>query len=293
MLPGRRDEARRHLSAGERGYALIAALLSIVLFSLMAIAALQSARGPVVMVAAEADRARLSAAAEAGISLAIQGLMERDQSRRWLIDGTPRRMRFGTNQLDISIDDERGKIALNLINQQQATRMFAAFGLQGSELDTAVDSFLDWRDGDFDPRPFGGEFAAYEDQKIKPRNGDLRTLGELALIRGIGPELAKRIFPVATVNFGNGAFDDRYASALARIVSTDVEDEASLASADAPVREGQVRRAFTSTPSDVLIGRPLTIRVEAQDGRGGSARRSAIIELTGAATRPFVIRGRE
>ncbi len=279
--------------AEEKGYALIAAVVSIVLFALMALAVINSTRGPTLMVTAEADRARLLAAADSGVSLAIQGLLIRDPAQRWRIDKSVHHESLGNIQLDIMIEDERGKIALNLINKQQVERMFAAFGLQGVELETAIDGFMDWRDEDFDERPRGSEFAAYAPRKIKPRNGELRTLGELALINGVGRALADRIAPIATVNFGSGEFDPRFASPIAARVSADDEADADLAEFSTVLQAGRTIRAFRPPPSSTLIGRLLTINVEARSGQVAHAQRKVIIELTGAEARPFVIRARE
>ena len=279
--------------AGEQGYALIAAVVSIILFALMALAVINSMRGPTLMVAAEADRARLTAAADAGVSLAVQGLLIRDPVQRWKIDGRPRTEAFGDVTLDIRIEDERGKIALNLINEQQVERMFAAFGLQGIELEAARDSFMDWRDGDFDIRPRGAEFEAYSDRQIKPRNEELRTLGELALIEGVGPELAKRIIPYATVNFGSGSFDPRYSTPIAIRVSADDDSDADLAELRGLLRPGQEIRTVGGEQTDSLIGRPLTIRVTARSGSEAQAQANVIVELTGSQIRPYVVRARD
>jgi general secretion pathway protein K len=279
--------------ASEAGYALIAAVVSIILFALMALVVINSMRGPTMMVAAEAERARLSAAADAGVALAIEGLLIRNPATRWKIDGKPRQEAFGDIRLTIIVEDERGKIALNLINAQQAERMFRAFGLQGIELEAAVDGFMDWRDGDFDPRPRGGEFDVYAPRQLQPRNGDLRTLGELALINGVGPELAKKIAPVATVNFGSGEFDPRFASPIARQVSADDEGDADLAQFGSEFQSGQTVAAFRPEYSDSLIGRPLTIRVSARSGPEAQASIAVIVELTGSDIRPYVIRARE
>jgi general secretion pathway protein K len=279
----------------EEGYALIAAILSIVIFALMALTMINVTRSSTVMAAAEIDRAKLSAAADAGIAIAVHGLMLNDPSQRWAIDGNVRRETFDGTTLDIIIEDERGKIALNLINKSEVEAMFAEFGLQGLELEAAVDSFMDWRDEDDDPRPRGAEFEIYAAKKIKPRNGELRTLGELALIVGVGPELAQRMIPYTTVNFGTGEFDPRYASEIAIRVSS--INEISNGIIDTVDSEAEKLRktveAFRTRRNDSLVGRPLTIRVTAKQRPDKSARRTAIIELTGSDVRPFVIRARE
>lgn len=285
MIPDRREE----------GYALIAAILSIVIFALMALTMINATRSSTIMATAEIDRAKLTAAADAGIAIAVHGLMLKDPAQRWSIDGNIRRERFERATLEIIVEDERGKIALNLINKSEVEAMFAEFGLQGIELETAVDSFLDWRDEDDDPRPRGGEFELYKEKRIKPRNGELRTLGELAMINGIGPELAKRMAPFVTVNFGTGEFDPRYASELAIRVSNINEIGNGLFPTPESEAEKLARKveALRTRRSDSLIGRPLTIRVTAKQPPDRSAQRTAIIELTGSEVRPFVIRARE
>ncbi len=285
MIPDQREE----------GYALIAAILSIVIFALMALTIINVTRSSTLMASAEIDRAKLSAAADAGIAIAVHGLMLNDPAQRWAIDGKARREVFERTSLDIIVEDERGKIALNLINKSEVEAMFGEFGLQGLELEAAVDSFLDWRDEDDDPRPRGAEFEVYAPKQIKPRNGELRTLGELALIAGIGPELAQRMIPFTTVNFGTGEFDPRYASDLATRVSSINEISNGLfESADSEAAKlGRSIEALRTRRTDSLVGRPLTIRVTAKQPPDKSAQRTAIIELTGSEVRPFVIRARE
>lgn len=285
MIPDQREE----------GYALIAAILSIVIFALMALTIINVTRSSTLMASAEIDRAKLSAAADAGIAIAVHGLMLNDPTRRWAIDGKVRREVFERTSLDIVVEDERGKIALNLINKSEVEAMFAEFGLQGLELEAAVDSFMDWRDEDDDPRPRGAEFEVYAPKQIKPRNGELRTLGELALIAGIGPELAQRMIPFTTVNFGTGEFDPRYASELATRVSSINEISNGLfESQDSEAAKlGRSIEALRTRRTDSLVGRPLTIRVTAKQPPDKSAQRTAIIELTGSEVRPFVIRARE
>jgi general secretion pathway protein K len=277
----------------EEGYALIAAVVSIVIFALMALTIINTTRSSTIMASAEIDRARLLAAADAGIAIAVHGLMLKDPANRWRIDGKVRRETFDGMTLEIIVEDERGKIALNLINKAEVEAMFKEFGVQGIELETAVDGFMDWRDEDDDPRLRGAEFEVYAPRRIKPRNGELRTLGEVALISGVGPELARRIIPYATVNFGTGEFDPRYASEIAIRVSGVNEIENGIFETNAAIRRAGAINAVRAARSESLIGRPLTIRVDAKQAPDKSARRTAIIELTGSEVRPFVIRARE
>ncbi len=268
--------------------------MSMILFALMALTMINATRGTVVMASAELDRARLSAAADAGLALALQGLLTRDPSQRWSITGAPRQISFEDTALTIRIEDERGKIALNLINKAQVEIMFEAFGLTGGDLESAVDGFLDWRDEDFTSRLRGGEASDYEKQTIKPRNGPLRSIGELALIKGIGPALAARMAPFMTVNFGTNAdFDPRFSSPIAIRVAqegeaADADDELALGRS---IKGDNVAIELGALPS--LIGRSLTVKVDAARGTDAKLSRQTIIELTGAPIRPYVVRARE
>ena len=103
----------------EEGYALIAAVVSIVIFALMALTIINVTRSSTIMASAEIDRARLSAAADAGVAIAVHGLMLKDPAQRWAIDGNIRRETFDGMTLEIIVEDERGKIALNLINKDR------------------------------------------------------------------------------------------------------------------------------------------------------------------------------
>lgn len=281
------------VETGESGYALIAALLSIILFALMALAVINTMRGPAIMVASEAERARLSAAADGGVALAVEGLLLKDANARWKFDGKPREVVLDDIRLTITIEDERGKIPLNQINEEQAGRMFGYVGLQGIELEEAVDSFMDWRDENYDARPRGGEFEYYADRGIKPRNGQLQTVEELALIKGVGKTIADRLIPVSTVNFGKEEFDPRYASRIAKFVSAEDEEDTNIVEFSETFEQGQIRRAYRPSASDGLIGRPFMVRVSARSGPEAQAQIKAIIELTGVETSPYLVRARE
>ncbi|MBX9858186.1 MAG: general secretion pathway protein GspK [Sphingomonas sp.] len=280
---------RRH---GEQGYALLAAVASIALLSMLSMMMMLASQGTVVMAAAESDQARLTAAADGGVALALQGVLQSDRRQRWAIDGKVHRVIFGGYDLAIAVIDERGKIPLNRLNRHQSAAMFEAFGLSGADRDVAVDSFLDWRDQNDDANPDGAEADYYAPKGLLPRNGNLRNVGELALIRGVGPAVAARIIPFATVDFGpKGDFDPRFASTVARRIMAEEDEptpttiggETAITKVSAPVGD-----------PNSLIDHPLTIRVDAstRDGRART-RRQLIVSLTGIDARPYLVRGRD
>ena len=262
------------------------------MLALLALTMIEATRGSTRSARAELDRAQLTAAADAGIVLAVQGLAQTNPARRWRADGLRREVEFAGTILEIRIEDETGKVPLNKINDDQAEALFAAFGLQGAELEEARDSFLDWRDRDDEPRLRGRERADYAEASVRPRDGPLRSNGELAAIPAIGPELAARMDPFVTVFAPDSAgFADQYASPLARRVMTEQVFEDSFQGV--AVVEGGLEADETGRVNDGVTGRPLRIMVRARNASGSAARRNVVIELTGNPARPYVVRSRD
>jgi general secretion pathway protein K len=265
---------------------------SLAVLALLALTMIEATRGSTRSARAELDRARLAAAADAGIVLAVQGLAQSNPARRWQPDGRTRDIAFGGATLEIRIEDELAKVPLNLIGEEQADSLFAEFGLQGVELEAARDALMDWSDRDTDPRPRGRERADYAKDGIKPRDGPLRANGELAAIPAIGPALAARMDPFVTV-FATGrvGFAEDRATPLARRVMAErvIEERVD----GVAVREGGLSVDDTGRADDGVTGRPLRITVRARASDGSAARRNVVVELTGNPARPYVVRARD
>ena len=77
------------------------------------------------------------------------------------------------------------RIDVNAATPEQLRRLLAALTIQPIKADSLVDSLLDWRDADLEPRAFGAEAEWYAaNNRVAPRNGALRSAREVALVRG-------------------------------------------------------------------------------------------------------------
>lgn len=284
--PGRHTAA-----AGETGYAMIAAVISIAVLALMALSLVDTRAGITAGVAAEAEHARLAAAVDAGIAIAISNLAEPDRTRRWRIDGRPRPLRFGDTDLLVAVEDERGLLPLNQLSEEQVRALFEELGVGDPDLRVISDSLLDWLDDDDEARPDGAEFPYYAQRGYAPRNGPLHSLEELRQVRGLTPALIARLAPVTSIyrNTRDG-FDDRYAAPLALAVMAGGGLGSPAVIARSRERAGQ-RVAIELADAESLVGRPLAIRVQARRPGGGQLQRVAHIELTGRRGLPYVVRG--
>lgn len=275
---------------GESGYALIAAVASIAVFAAMSLAILSATRAAIVTGGAEIGQAQAAAAADAGVALGLSGLLSDDIADRWSIDGRVHALRFGDAQLRVRIEDERGKVPLDLLDEDRATRLLTAIGLDGDRLKIARDSLLDWTDDDDDVRPFGAESAYYAPLGIRPRDGAPRSIGELRRVRGFDAGLVARLAPIVTIDFGHASFDPRYADPVAIEVMAAGSGGDAAAAIERRREIAGERVALDAGGQSDLTGRPLTVAVDATVPGGGHATRRAIVELTGSAARPYVVR---
>jgi general secretion pathway protein K len=279
-MAGRREEA---------GYALVAAVASILLFSILALTVLQLSIARSDASRTELDRARVAAAADAGLVLAIKGLLADDVSGRWPIDGRPLTQRFGDATLTIRISDERGKVPINRLDDAQLDILLAVGGLSGQRRDIARDSLQDWVDDDEDARPDGAERDYYEKLGIVPRDGNLSSVEELARVRGWDRDVIARIRGIVSVDFGDGAFvaDSAEPGALRVMTLTETDSPASIQRAREAA--GQVT-ALTLPTARSLKQRPLLVTIEARLPDRGQLTRHAIVELTGERRRPYLVK---
>ena len=275
--------------SGESGFALIAAVASILVLSAFALAVMATTRREVIAGVSEIDRTRASVAADAGMAIALSRLVSDDLSGVWTLDARPHTISFDEWRLEIRIVDERGKVPLNLLDDGQLTRLLERAGLSGQSLRTAHDSLLDWLDDDDEARPDGAESDYYKRLGIRPRNGYLHTVSELRRVRGFDARAVERIEPIATVDFGSGAFETRFAQPAAIGVMFDGGDTNPEAIERAREAAGQVT-ALGFVNEKGRAGRPLSIVVTASSPTGGRLTKRCVIELTGARPRPFIVR---
>lgn len=101
------------------------------------------------------------------------------------------------------VDEER-KINLNTIKSKDILqRLFQECGgLTKDDARAVADSVMDWRDEDDDTSLLGAEGRYYKgmNPQYMPRNKKLETLQELHYVKGMTPELYKKILPYVTIH---------------------------------------------------------------------------------------------
>lgn len=117
----------------------------------------------------------------------------RDPEHFLFADGSEYRVRINGRDLEFTLEDERGKIDLNKVNEDVLEKVFSSL-LENQEEDQAShisNAIMDWRDNDDDKRSGGAEEGFYESLSppYKPANSKFLLLEQLLLVRGVNPRI--------------------------------------------------------------------------------------------------------
>ena len=164
----------------QRGFALVSALwaammLALIAASIMIIGRSDGRIGHIRAIAAQGD-----ALADAGINTAIYRLLALDPAGRPPRDGTPFDIDIEGQTVTVRVQDETGKIDLNLAPASILQRLLTAAGLDPETAQAETDRILDWREAG-DLRRLNG--AKREDYRLAgydygPRGGPFPTVEE-------------------------------------------------------------------------------------------------------------------
>ncbi|MBV9509072.1 MAG: general secretion pathway protein GspK [Caulobacteraceae bacterium] len=274
---------------GDRGYALVAAVTAVAVFGYVALQVLASGGGDTALASGRLEQAKLAAAADAGIQLAIHGLAADDRGSRWSIDGRSRQLSFDDVDLTVTVEDERGKAPLNGLSDSQARALFAAGGATGDRLDALAAEFHDWLTDENLPTDSNGVVLPPPPGAPLVRHGPIRTVEELGGLKDMDRALFDRIAPAVTIFFENsGPFEPSHALPIAKAAMSADDSETGDQTDNQTSEESQ--RPVEEIADDNLIGRTLTIKVVARDSRGAKTHRMEIIELTGDPAQPYWVR---
>ncbi|KTC21900.1 type II secretion system protein GspK [Pseudomonas viridiflava] len=134
-------------------------------------------------------------AAEGGLNMAVQGLLDPAQRKRWVADGRPVALRMDDTQLLVSIRSERGKLDLNSAPAADIARLLQACGAS---------------------RNLASSIAQTVEAQRDDGQAPLRVVEEIRQLPGMTQALYTRLLPEVTLWSGLDRPDPAFASALLR-----------------------------------------------------------------------------
>jgi general secretion pathway protein K len=205
----------RRLPAGQGGIALIIVMWILTLLMLIASSFIHAMRTEINIVGNSVTKARLEAAAYAGVQRAILEMVKPPQIQdRWNTVGIPQSWSFNGQPMQVSILDESGKIDINVGNEALMRGLFRSQGATEEETIALMEAVLDWRDADSLKRPRGAEEAEYAAAGLAyaPANATFQSIEELRLVLGMTPALYQRLAPLITIYSRQAGINSQIAS---------------------------------------------------------------------------------
>jgi general secretion pathway protein K len=230
-----------------------------------------------------AEIASRQATIEAAVNRAVVALLDPQPDRRWRTDGVPQSFAFGGTSMQVSIQDELGKIDLNHAEGPVFAALLQSAGLDREAAARLADKMLDWRSATSLKNLNGAKAPEYDVRglTIRPRNGPFQSVDELLLVMDMTPDLFRRIEPALTVYAGHQFVDPKVAPRevlLAQPNATPDHVDSMLAA-----RSGAAVAAAGGTS---LGGRAFTIRVQLQTSDRNVAGEAAV-RLTDNSAQPY------
>ncbi len=176
---------------GDRGIAQLLVLWALLLLGTLAAGFSLSMRTEAQAARNGVDDVRAYYQARTGVSRAIMLLstLPADNVARMAIEGENNDASYR-----VRVAGESGKVDINFVSEDDLLEILKKGGLPAEEAESLRDAILDWKDADDDPRPRGAEFPEYATlrEPLRPRNGNLRSIGELRYVKGVTQEFYDR-----------------------------------------------------------------------------------------------------
>ncbi len=186
----------------QRGIALVLVLWLTILLTVIASGFAFSMRSEAIAARNAISLAQARAAADGAVERTMLELSRPRIADAWAADGTRRIWTENNIEFDVVAVDESSKIDLNSANDTLLKGLLTTTGgLEDQMAARVVDAIADWRDPDDLKRPNGAEEADYRAANLKygPANAPFETVGELARVLGVTPEIYARVAGSLTV----------------------------------------------------------------------------------------------
>jgi hypothetical protein len=178
--------------SSERGIALLMVLLVVAFLSVVFSAFAFSMRTELEAARLFKEEAEAYFLAQAGIARGVAEVSNGDLGGRRTPLFDSGEVQMGRGAYQVVVTDEESKLPLNQVQPEVLKRLLQNTGVQDQAVqDAIVDAMLDWRDPDNLRRPSGAEDEYYRSlpRPYHAKNGNLESVEELLLVKGITPEI--------------------------------------------------------------------------------------------------------
>ena len=279
----------------ERGIALLVVIWVLALLAVLIVGFSGDARTELLVARNHYESASARAIADAGVSLAILGILDPAPEAQWPADGRVREVSYADGTIRIRIQDEGGKIDLNAAPPELLAGLLStAGGLSAGDagnLAQAIDAYRQAQQQADAPVTGRGALRTM----VRRQANAFRVIEDLRLVPGVTREIYGRIAPFITTYSGVGDVDPLTAppQVLRSLPGVNVgEVEAFLA---ARAQQGPIPGQLP--PLSGPVGGSLAHRVlqnatvisEGKAAKGTTFTRAAVVSLSADPTAPYSV----
>ena len=274
----------KHLK--QKGIALIAVLWVTAFLAAIASTVAHQSRTSLQLTKNRIDMLKISQIAESAILLRVSDIINSPsiastslQSK--LIPGIPEGIR-----VQLSIEDESGKIDLNSAPAAILQSLFLEVGMNDDQSLALTNAILDWRDSDEFTRALGAEDSEYQaaGYAYGSKDADFERIEELQLVFGMNAELFSVLSPYITIYTQDFGVNTSNASEVVRRAVSNAK-----AILEQPDEEGELLEdleEFTSLTEGYIYN----VRAKATASSGVNHQLSAIVRIErGNIYEPFTV----
>jgi general secretion pathway protein K len=296
---------------GQRGFALLLVIWVLAILAVLAAGFAAGTRSQARLARNLLEAARARALAEAGVARAISALVDNDPTSRWRADGTPSEIGFDGGIVRVRIEDEGGKVDLNMAPPALLSGLCLELGIDPGACTGLVDDIVARRRAATPafaqtlrgPRAGAGLAVGFGVPPMQDRQAAaFSTVAELRQVPALDQASFDRLRPFVTVYSQSPRVDPAVAprEVLLAIPGVDPREvEQLLVARQAPPRASPTpappggmgaAQLPTLTGVDAYAARgqlrTATIIAEARTANGGAFTRRAVMGLTGVPLAP-------
>jgi general secretion pathway protein K len=262
----------------ERGIAIVAALWAAAIMAVIVLSVLQIVRADARVGRGREDVAQLNGIADAAVNISILSLLG-PQATQPPVNSVPFNVPFAGYTARVTVQDEAGKIDLNMANDIVLRQLLIDAGLDTGAANDVASNIIAWRG-----TPADGQASSEGTTSHKSR---LQSVEELQLVPGVTPELYRRIEPLVTVYSQTPWIDPAFSGLPVLNVFRSIDSNA-----EAVWRRREEQRLGVRLPDPVpgvALGHAFTITAEVNGPASARVIRTAVVRLTGQAQVPLLI----
>ena len=277
-----------HHKHRSKGLALISVLWLVGLLGVLALSILSLVKTDKVIAHNVREEAQAEGLADAGVYLTIHQLCDVHLLKEVPIDGQPRTVSIAGQDVEITVQDELGKIDLNFAPSDILKSLFISAGLDEVKSQTIVQNIEARRAASL----ASANEAFPSDSPKSNRSLPFRTIDELKSIPGITDAIFQRIQPALTVYSLQPTVQTATAPKEVLLALPHMEqktiDSIMLKRQEHAITASDIGMTETVSGQDATSGRSFTILSKAHSGQG-SSQRKAVVLITGNAKSPYGI----